>query len=120
MAYTDIKNIEECPICLEVLDLGDIAILGCPKKHKFHFICIGTWIYNRNNDNKFTCPLCLVEDVEIEDVLKSQNNNKYDHLFVWGNIFKKSINRKRKKSKNKIDNTFKKSPCCNCLGCIIV
>ena len=28
---------EECSICLEILELGDIAILSCNDKHKFHF-----------------------------------------------------------------------------------
>ena len=68
----DIEN--ECPICLENLSKLDIAVLSCPKKHRFHFVCIGKWIYSNNNKEKFTCPLCLVKDVVVEDVEKVENN----------------------------------------------
>jgi hypothetical protein len=40
----------ECPICLDELN-KDVKMLTC--KHKFHKICINTWLERTN-----ICPLC--------------------------------------------------------------
>ena len=65
-----LKN-EECSICLEELELGDVAILNCPIKHQYHYKCIGEWIYSKNND-KYTCPLCVTKYAEVIDIIPSK------------------------------------------------
>ena len=54
---------EECSICLELLNKGDIAILDC--NHIFHVKCINSWSLSydiKSNKKVFylknTCPLC--------------------------------------------------------------
>ena len=50
----DINHIDECPICLREISLGDtIIILGCSDRHFFHEQCIIKWLNIR-----FFCPLC--------------------------------------------------------------
>jgi hypothetical protein len=44
-------NENECPICLDNLNIYEHKILPC--KHKFHKLCVNTWL-QRNN----ICPLC--------------------------------------------------------------
>ncbi len=76
-SHSSLDNLdEECPICFEEFNKGDIAILNCPKNHQFHFSCIGKWINNKNNNNKNTCPMCLIENVEICSVIKNKTNKK--------------------------------------------
>ena len=42
---------EECPICLDNLDINETKILPC--NHIFHTLCIDTWLKRKN-----MCPLC--------------------------------------------------------------
>jgi len=42
---------EECPICLDSLSVNNIKILPC--NHKFHTLCVNTWLQKKN-----ICPLC--------------------------------------------------------------
>ncbi len=85
----DIEN--ECPICLENLSNLDIAVLSCPKKHRFHFVCIGKWIYSNNNKEKFTCPLCLVKDVVVEDVEKVEGNILISKIYNTDSVYSPPI-----------------------------
>lgn len=58
----------ECAICFDNLNSGDIVILNCP--HKYHLKCIQKWIKNTNNYNK-VCPQCNVEG-EIINIIKQE------------------------------------------------
>ena len=51
---TDIKNDNECSICLELINKKDRQTMVCG--HKFHKNCIKTWINIKN-----ICPLCRYE-----------------------------------------------------------
>jgi hypothetical protein len=44
-------NENECPICLDNLNINETKILPC--KHKFHKLCVNTWLQRKN-----ICPLC--------------------------------------------------------------
>eukprot|EP01035_Chromulina_nebulosa_P021224 gene21224-27493_t len=47
-------NNDDCPICLNSFDMGDMLIsLSCDKKHSFHATCIRQWLQRQNS-----CPLC--------------------------------------------------------------
>ena len=47
-------EIEQCPICTEVLTRKGVIVTKC--KHKFHIDCLGVWC--RNNNNSTSCPMC--------------------------------------------------------------
>ena len=47
---------EECPICSESLENGEIFETNC--KHKFHLQCIQRWC---NRKSPCTCPICRTE-----------------------------------------------------------
>jgi hypothetical protein len=48
-------NVQECPICLErFLYYDDLNILANSCGHKFHKLCLKSWL----NNNKNTCPMC--------------------------------------------------------------
>ena len=55
---------DECSICLELLNKGDLAILDC--NHIFHLKCINNWLsYDIKSNKKVfylknTCPLCNI------------------------------------------------------------
>lgn len=56
---------DECAVCLEYLNTGDLAILDC--KHIFHLDCINKWLsydeYSKKRDKyslKNSCPLCTI------------------------------------------------------------
>ena len=87
-------NSEECPICLEPLQLGDIAILSCSKQHQFHYQCIGEWICNQRNKD-FTCPLCMSEYVEISTIIPSIYKDTWEHLFI-SNVIQQKSNKSNK------------------------
>lgn len=45
----------ECPICLKMFEKGEkVSTLPC--KHKFHSLCVKTWLAKSSN-----CPLCRHE-----------------------------------------------------------
>ena len=46
------KEEGECPICFDNITLKD-KIYKIPCEHKFHIICINSWLDDNN-----TCPLC--------------------------------------------------------------
>ena len=102
---------DECSICLEFLSLGDVAVLNCHKNHRFHFNCIGSWIYNQHKKNnmKLRCPLCMQDNVEITNIIKSNYGSQYDNLFITSTpttpiLSNTKVIRKRKNNNN--DNRY--------------
>ena len=120
---------EECAICFEPLELGDVAILDCPKRHRYHTKCIGEWILCKLN-KRSTCPLCITEYAEILDVKLSKYGNNWEHLFVSDqhrkdkNIEKQNLNNNNNRNYNRNSTTPNRrasevdSDCC--IPCIII
>lgn len=61
--------LDECPICLEELDISNniIITLECCKKH-VHLDCIKQWSIDINNKNKNLCLLCRKNSNFLEDL----------------------------------------------------
>ena len=72
---------EECIICFEPLELGDIATLNCKSQHKFHSKCIGEWFLSKNNKERI-CPLCITEKVEVISIKPSVYGDNWNYLFI--------------------------------------
>ena len=72
---------EECIICFEPLELGDIATLNCDLRHQFHSKCIGEWFLSKNNNGR-VCPLCVTENVEVISIIPSKYGDSCKHLFI--------------------------------------
>lgn len=94
---------EECAICFEPLELGDVAILDCPKRHRYHTKCIGEWMLCKLN-KRSTCPLCITEYAEILDVKLSKYGNNWEHLFV-SDQHRKGDNLEKRQLNNNTNNT---------------
>jgi len=113
---------EECAICFEPLELGDVAILDCPKRHRYHTKCIGEWMLCKLN-KRSTCPLCITEYAEILDVKLSKYGNNWEHLFASDehrkedNIEKQRLNYNRNHIPNRRASEVD-SDCC--VPCIII
>ena len=45
------NNVNECSICLDIINKKDEKVLSC--SHVFHWKCIKKWYYNHK-----TCPIC--------------------------------------------------------------
>ena len=117
---------EECAICFEPLELGDVAILDCPKRHRYHTKCIGEWMLCKLN-KRSTCPLCITEYAEILDVKLSKYGNNWEYLFASDehrkvdNTEKQRLNYNRIRRNNNIPNrgNDEVDTCC-CIPCIII
>jgi len=58
---------EDCPICLDSLSVNDTKRLPC--NHKFHALCVDTWLQRKN-----ICPLCrfpLTNSYKCRDIRKT-------------------------------------------------
>ena len=114
---------KECSICLEDLEKGDQAVLSCKVKHKFHYVCFGNWFYNKNNKLKFTCPLCLEENVEVCNVIKSKKDlitPKYSNYNTTWPDYKKAIENQNIRRQQQNDENIEVDFCCGVLGCLIL
>ena len=49
-------QLDSCPICLEPLNTGSLAIPVCKRQHAYHVDCIESWIPNGGAK----CPECKV------------------------------------------------------------
>ncbi|XP_077134543.1 uncharacterized protein LOC143788629 [Ranitomeya variabilis] len=82
------SEIENCPICLDVLQ-GDITSLLC--RHSFHTTCLNTWLLEHQ-----TCPLCRAvitsqheEPMLPGEVMEEQGHQHVGtvfHVFIYENI----------------------------------
>ena len=78
--------LEDCPICLDILDrsINVIITLECCKKD-IHLNCIKNWIIeknninNINNFNKKQCILCRRESVFLNDLYNNINTQLLDN-----------------------------------------
>ena len=59
----EIEEIDECHICLELLE-GELVEISC--SHIFHYDCIKNWI-NKNKKNNKVCCICE-KDTEIINI----------------------------------------------------
>ena len=59
----EIEEIDECHICLELLE-GELVEISC--SHIFHYDCIKNWI-NKNKKNNKVCCICE-NDTEIINI----------------------------------------------------
>jgi len=66
--------LDECPICLEEIDISNniIITLECCKKH-VHLDCIKQWSVDINNKNKNLCLLCRKSSDFLEDLYNNLN-----------------------------------------------
>ena len=113
---------EECAICFEPLELGDVAILDCPKRHRYHTKCIGEWMLCKLN-KRSTCPLCITEYAEILDVKLSKYGSNWEHLFASDVHRKEDITEKQvlnydRNNRPERDNDEVDTDCC--VPCIII
>ena len=120
---------EECAICFEPLELGDVAILDCPKRHRYHTKCIGEWMLCKLN-KRSTCPLCITEYAEILNVKLSKYGNNWEYLFAsdehrkGDNVEKRQLNNNTNRNYNRNNTRPNRSEsevdsdCC--LPCIII
>ena len=70
--------INECPICLEYLDLSDKVILTTDCCYQdAHFNCITTWIKNPNNKNNLLCPICRQTSELLKDINGDQSYQQH-------------------------------------------
>ena len=109
---------EECVICFEPMEDGDIAILDCPKKHRYHAKCIGEWMKTKINKRSI-CPLCITEYAEVFNVIPCKKNDNMKYLstpppsYQQLNSMKPLLTeRDRERELNEVDNC--------CYPCIIL
>tara|TARA_B100000035_G_C20961474_1_gene536737 strand:- start:124 stop:474 length:351 start_codon:yes stop_codon:yes gene_type:complete len=109
---------EECVICFEPMEDGDIAILDCPKKHRYHAKCIGEWMKTKINKRSI-CPLCITEYAEVFNVIPCKKNDNMKYLstpppsYQQLNSMKPLLTeRERERELNEVDNC--------CYPCIIL
>ena len=72
---------DECLICLEVLD-KNVCTLSC--KHKFHFNCIQEYINKKNNLSNICC-ICE-KRCEIINIENCENNILKKKNYICCNI----------------------------------
>jgi len=79
-------DFDECPICLERMNVKNYKALKC--SHRYHETCITQWL-----ENNSSCPLCrdtvIVEKItgELEKLIPKYNNRPIDQLLC--NMFTK-------------------------------
>jgi len=66
--------LDECPICLEEIDISNntIITLECCKKN-VHLDCIRQWSIDINNKNKNLCLLCRKDSDFLQDLYNNFN-----------------------------------------------
>ena len=102
------------------MESSDIAILNCPKKHRFHSKCIGEWIESKVN-TRFICPLCTTEFTEVIDIVPSKYEDNRDYLFTNNDWDKNTSKTERTPLNNQREGTTEIYRECDiCCPCCII
>ena len=72
---------DECIICFEPLEIADVAVMNCSKRHKYHTKCIGEWKLATLN-KRSTCPLCTTENAEVSNIIPSKYGDSLNYLLT--------------------------------------